>query len=75
MNDKPTNKVYTKGVKRYRKWLKHLHGEGAHIFYRESREGMHQAFLIRASSHDQLKQIRFVPLRMAEQIWERRRDK
>lgn len=80
---KPPNKISTKGVKRHRKWLKHLHGEGARIMYRESdyvryvgnkdrKTPPGQAFLM---NYHGTVQVRFVPARMAEQIWKRRRDK
>lgn len=73
-------KVMTKGVKRYRKWLKHLHGEGHRIAYSIATYGSFlkgtkgtppfSAYIERKEG----KLVRFVPGRMAQQVWRLRRD-
>jgi hypothetical protein len=72
------NKPYTKGVKKHRKWLKHLWGEGKRIVYTQSPyEGrvdtkgkpLLNAYIV---LFGKTKYVRLVPGRMAEGIWRRR---
>ena len=73
-------KVYTKGVKRHRKWLKHLWGEGKRIVYTQSpyehakTKRMVQAYIERRVHPLDLRMVRLVPGRMAQQVWRLRRD-
>lgn len=74
------NITYTKGVKRWRKYLKHLHGEGKHIVYDPSEywekknKVMWTAYIVRYPFPKNHKPVRLVPGRMAEQVWRFRRD-
>ena len=84
MNGKPTNKAYTWGVKRHRKWLKHLWGEGQRIVYTEKSaieamdnkgQPMLAAYIERTIHPKNLRPVRLVVHRMAENVWLKRRDK
>jgi hypothetical protein len=72
----------TKGVKKHRKWLKHLWSEGQRIIYMErsaieAMDSKGQSMLsayIERKLFGETKYVRLVPGRMAEGIW-RKRDR
>jgi hypothetical protein len=70
-------KPYTKGVRAHRKWLKHLYGEGMRITYVDQRiekgkQPLRSAYLV-GYRNTPLK--RLVPRRMAERLWENRKNR